>query len=155
MAMWFWLLHVGAVVRLRDYVVFIKNRKRKRGCLTWRGHKTKDSISWTWKLVFVTIDPIWHKKCLLSGTELIEEIKLIFALQHYSLKTVPKYRNTTTESFTKVAVVLNIGIPQTTAIKPVIIFSLMEGLAFNLQKNATFLKYNKVKHNKTRSTSIC
>lgn len=42
MALWFWLLYVGAVIRLRNFVVFLK---KKRGCLTWRRYRTETEDS--------------------------------------------------------------------------------------------------------------
>ena len=39
--MWFGLLHVGAVVRLRKCVEFVKKEK---GCLTWRGYRIEEFL---------------------------------------------------------------------------------------------------------------
>lgn len=54
-------VHVGAEVRLMNFVVFIF---LKRGYLTWKGCRTKDSTVRLWTFVFGSIDPIWKKRAL-------------------------------------------------------------------------------------------
>lgn len=49
----------------------------------------------TWEICF--IDPIWHKG--LSSIEMVEEIKLTYALHNCNLKIFPKYRNKLTPHY--------------------------------------------------------
>lgn len=44
MAMWLWLLHVGAMVRLRNFVVFMKKKKIKRRGVEHGECRTENSI---------------------------------------------------------------------------------------------------------------
>lgn len=78
MATWFWLLHAGAVVRLRNCVVVIK----KGGCLTWKRYRAGDSVFC--KIVFGSTDDLVQRA--FSGIEVMEDIKPICVLHHDNLK---------------------------------------------------------------------
>lgn len=57
MAIWFWLLHIRAVVRLSNFVVLVK----KKNCLVWKEGRIEDLIFCLWEFVFGSVDFIGHK----------------------------------------------------------------------------------------------
>lgn len=77
--MWFWRLHVGAEVKLRNCSI-------KKGCLTWRGYRTWGLSILTLEICF--IDPVWHKG--LSSIEVMAEIKLNLCFMSLQCENIPK-----------------------------------------------------------------
>lgn len=98
MATWHWLLHVGAAVRLRNFVIY-----KKEGVL--HGRCRAEGSRLDFGSLYGSNDPAHRAR---SGTEPMKEIKLICALHHYNLDIFPEQGSggphATQKALTKVAV---------------------------------------------------
>lgn len=88
MATWFWRLHIGALVSLRNFVVFIKTERvfSKKRVQNWEHNIL------TWDIYFWFRWPYLAQRAL-SDFEWLEEIKLTCVFHHYNLKLFPKHRD--------------------------------------------------------------